>query len=236
LVDADLHQPSQQRLFALPNRFGLATLLTDDALQAEELLQTTETPGLSVLTSGPLPANPAALLGQKRMHNILTQLRHQADFIIFDIPPVNAAVDALLLANEVDGVILTLVAQRTRKQDIERTLEAFRRIDVEVIGTVMCDTSLQGTTRHFGFQEHPYPPEAPIPNGQIVSYQNGDGVTTNSSDHPATGQDNGSDHGATTNGALLPPQPPSLPANGPPPFMPKPPSTQPIRRNPLTRR
>jgi receptor protein-tyrosine kinase len=260
LVDADLHQPSQQRLFAMPNRFGLATLLADESLHPDELLQATEIPGLSILTSGALPANPAALLGQKRMHDILAQLRHQADFVIFDVPPVNAVVDALLLANEVDGVILTLVAQRTHKQDIERTLEAFRRIDVNVIGTIMCDAGSQGPSKFYGPVEEPAetPTDAPRPSGQIAAYQNGHSAAANGSDPALTGPDSGLDsrlgHSPAAHRDLSPTVSPLVspveprpfetppfetssppPANGVSPFSPKPP-THPIRRNPLTKR
>jgi capsular exopolysaccharide synthesis family protein len=266
LVDGDLHQPSQQRLFAMPNRFGLATLLADESLHPDELLQATEIPGLSILTSGALPANPAALLGQKRMHDILAQLRHQADFIIFDVPPVNAVVDALLLANEVDGVILTLVAQRTHKQDIERTLEAFRRIDVNVIGTIMCDAGSQAPSKFYGPVEEPVetpvnvPVAAPHASGQIAAYQNGHSAATHGSDPALNGLDSGLDgrldggmgHSPAAHrdlspnaSSIMPPiMPPSEPPFEPPPSPPAngvspfspKPPTHPIRRNPLTKR
>ncbi len=152
LIDADLHRPSQQRLFGLPNHFGLATLLSDETLQPEQVLQPTQTRGLFVLTSGPLPANPAALLGQKRMRMILNQLHLHADFVVFDVPPVNAVVDASLVANEVDGVIITVVAEQTRKQDVEQALQTFKRLDVEIIGTIMCNAAMPSASQQYGYQ------------------------------------------------------------------------------------
>lgn len=154
LVDADLHRPSQQRFFNLPNRYGLSTFLSDDTIHAKDLLQTSEISGLLVLTSGPIPPNPAALLGQHRLHNLLAQLRPHADLIIFDIPPINTVVDALLLANELDGVILTVVAKRTYKRDIEHSIEALERIDTEILGTVIASASAPAATHQSDYKAH----------------------------------------------------------------------------------
>lgn len=171
LIDADLHRPSQQRIFNLPNRFGLSTLLTDDTLLAEDLLQTTEIPGLSLITSGPLPANPAALIGAKRIRSIVAELRERADYVVLDVPPVNAVVDTLLLASEVDGVVLTLVAQQTRNQDIEKAIKAFQRLDVEIIGTVMSNANMQGPAHQYGYHTKPKSQDKVPPNRESAIAQ-----------------------------------------------------------------
>lgn len=199
LVDADLHRPSQQRIFGLTNHFGLATLLSDDTLQPTELLQTTDIPGLSVLTSGPLPANPTALLSSQHMRTILTQLRLQADLVVFDVPPVNAVVDASLVATEVDGVILTVVAERTRKQEAEKTIQILNRLDVQIIGTVMCSASMPTATQQYGYQARPKTQEVPQQKSEIVVYKHGnEGTQTLKNDTSAAS-------------ALLPKTPTRLP-------------------------
>ncbi len=63
LVDADLRKPGLHLMFDLPNIHGLTTLLRDDAVTIDAIAQATEQPNLRVLTTGPLPPNPAELLG-----------------------------------------------------------------------------------------------------------------------------------------------------------------------------
>ena len=79
LVDADLHRPRQHRLFGLPNNLGLTTALLDGDAGLANLLQATAIPGLSVLTTGPLPPNPAELLGSGRMRELIDALAARCD-------------------------------------------------------------------------------------------------------------------------------------------------------------
>lgn len=58
LVDADLRRPNQHKLFTLPNQTGLTSAIVSDDLDRQALLKPTPIPGLSVMTSGPLPPTP----------------------------------------------------------------------------------------------------------------------------------------------------------------------------------
>ena len=70
-VDADLRRPSLHRLFGLPNASGLTTMMLDDAALASPPLQAGPTANLRILTSGPLPPNPAELLAARRVDDVL---------------------------------------------------------------------------------------------------------------------------------------------------------------------
>src|SRR5262249_36299244 len=113
LVDADLHRPSQHRLFKLYNNIGITTALLAEQAEMEQLVQPTAVAGLRVLTSGPLPPNPAELLGSKRMQDLLARLKENADVVVIDSPPATAVVDSIILATETDGVILVIRANKT---------------------------------------------------------------------------------------------------------------------------
>ena len=63
LVDADLRKPAVHAVFDLPNTAGLTTMLRDDKVSLDTVAHVTEQPGLRILTSGPLPPNPAELVG-----------------------------------------------------------------------------------------------------------------------------------------------------------------------------
>jgi polysaccharide biosynthesis transport protein len=140
LLDADLHRPSQHRLFNLHNYFGVTTALLRKDGDIEQLLQSTNVPNLSVLTSGPLPPNPAELLGSRRMQEILTTLKGLADTVVIDSPPIAVVVDGLLLAAQVDGVLMVVRAGKTGRDEAKRSLAALRQAKAHILGAILFAT------------------------------------------------------------------------------------------------
>lgn len=147
LVDCDLRRPSLHEIFGVPNTAGLTSVMLDDAA-ATPPLRETGVPGLKLLTSGPLPPNPAELLASRRMADFIKLLREQADIVLFDAPPVIAVTDAAILASRVDGVLLVLNAGVTRREHAQRAKAALEKVNARLIGTVLnnvkLDTSLYG--------------------------------------------------------------------------------------------
>ena len=144
LVDTDLHKPRLHRLFGLRNNVGITTALLEEHPVADGLLQPTATPGLSVITSGPLPPNPAELLGSARMRELLAQLAELADTVLLDSPPAVALSDAAILSTQCDGVLLVFDAGATRREIARRSVEVLRRVNARVVGAVLNRMPLQG--------------------------------------------------------------------------------------------
>ncbi|MFQ5593419.1 MAG: CpsD/CapB family tyrosine-protein kinase [Anaerolineae bacterium] len=147
LVDCDLRRPSQHDIFGVSNTAGLTSVILDDTTSAAPLRET-GVAGLRLLTSGPLPPNPAELLGSRRMAGLIQTLREQADMVLFDAPPVIAVTDAAILASQVDGVLLVLNAGVTRREHAQRARAALDKVNARLVGTVLnnvkLDTSLYG--------------------------------------------------------------------------------------------
>jgi polysaccharide biosynthesis transport protein len=139
LVDADLHRPSQHRLFKIYNHIGVTTALLANHTALDQLLQPTIVPHLSVLTSGPLPPNPAELLGSRRMQELLAKLRERADVVVIDSPPIAAVVDSLILSTQVDGLLMVVRAGKTNRDAVKRSLNALRQVQANVLGIVFSD-------------------------------------------------------------------------------------------------
>src|SRR5262249_2721356 len=99
LVDADLRRPSQPTLWNVPNEHGLTSLMLDTAI-GEPPLQGSGVENLALLTSGPLPPNPADLFSTKRMDEIITALTGKAEYVLFDAPPVLAVTDTAILGSK----------------------------------------------------------------------------------------------------------------------------------------
>jgi len=148
LVDADLRRPSLHKVFGLANDTGLTTMMMDDAALASPPLMKTDVEGLSVLTSGPLPPNPAEVMGSRRMEQIIAALAERADQVLFDTPPVVAVTDAAVLATKVDGVVLVVSAGHTRRDHARTAVQRLQQINARLVGAVLTnvqvDTGLKG--------------------------------------------------------------------------------------------
>src|SRR5207253_1737837 len=109
-VDSNLRRPSLHLALGERNETGLTTLLLDDHPDIGGALRSTSWPNLLVLTSGPIPPNPAELLGSDNMERVLDRLRDTADLVLFDSPPCLVVADSSILGARVDGVILVVDA------------------------------------------------------------------------------------------------------------------------------
>ncbi len=155
LMDTDLHRPRLHRVFGLRNNTGLTTALINDTNgNLDDVLQSTSVPGLHVLTSGPLPPNPAELLGSKRMRELLAELHTRSDIVLLDSPPVTALSDAAVLAAQTDGVLLVLDAGKTRREVAKRAIEALGRVNARVIGALLNRMPSSGMGYYYYYYYH----------------------------------------------------------------------------------
>jgi capsular exopolysaccharide synthesis family protein len=156
LVDADLRRPRVHRIYNLPNRRGLTSLLLTDEPELDGMLQPGSTDGLWVLPSGPIPANPAELLASPHLDAILDKLRERFDTIIIDSPPVLAAVDSLVLASRVDGTMLVIDSAHTRAEPVRRATEALAKSGTRIIGGVLNNMSKRAGSYYYDYYYYRY--------------------------------------------------------------------------------
>lgn len=142
LVDADLRRPTVHEIFGLKNESGLTSLFIDKKSALNPSLQDVGVPNLQVLTSGPLPPNPAEVLGSKRMLEVIADLKTRADIILFDAPPVIAVTDATVLGTRVDGVLLVINSGHTRRESAKRAKAQLEKLNIRVVGAVLNGTSI----------------------------------------------------------------------------------------------
>jgi capsular exopolysaccharide synthesis family protein len=136
LIDADMRRPTLHKVLGLDNWTGLSrAVITQNGL--ETTIRPTEIPGLSVLTSGPIPPNPAELLGSARMVNLLRELEERFDMVIVDTPPVLAVTDACVLAPSVGGVVLVARSGQTDRRQLVRAKESLLAVKANLLGVVL---------------------------------------------------------------------------------------------------
>lgn len=137
LVDADLRQPSVHQIFNVANAHGLTTMLRNDRVSPDEVSHVSEQANLRILATGPLPPNPAELLGSHRMQAVLALLQQSADLVIFDSPPLQAVTDSAILSSFVDGTLFVVDARRSRRRTVRLATEALARAGANVVGAVL---------------------------------------------------------------------------------------------------
>jgi capsular exopolysaccharide synthesis family protein len=103
------------------------------------------------ISSGPLPPNPAELLGSQRMVEEIEYFKKRADIVIFDSPPVTAVTDACVLAPYMDGILVVVYinkATRTGARDAKSLLD---KVNAKILGVV-----INGVERRVGYYYHYY--------------------------------------------------------------------------------
>jgi polysaccharide biosynthesis transport protein len=161
IIDADLRKPRLHKLFSsLTNRVGLTNLLLADAdVDLDTLLQLTSVPNLRILTTGPLPPNPADVLNSPRMRDAISQLCGAADIVLIDAPPM-AVSDALIIASLVDGVMLVTTGGRTRSNELVTVVESLARSGTKLAGVVINRAQFEGESYYYQsyYNAHSDPP------------------------------------------------------------------------------
>ena len=135
LLDGDLRRPSVAKYFHLKDGLGLSEALVGQA-SVDDILQPVQ-PGLTALTSGAVPPNPAELLSSQRFPPILAALRERFDIIVVDAPPILPAADAAVLAAHADAVLLVVHAGKTTQNQFDRALGSLGQVRARVLGVVL---------------------------------------------------------------------------------------------------
>jgi succinoglycan biosynthesis transport protein ExoP len=137
LVDADLRKPGLHLVFDMPNSHGLTTLLRSDQVSLDEIAQAAEQDNLRVLTTGPLPPNPAELLGSQRMRAVVDRLAAGGDLVIVDSPPLQGVTDSAILSSFLDATVYVIGAGRGHRGAVRQGREELAKVGARMIGAVL---------------------------------------------------------------------------------------------------
>jgi capsular exopolysaccharide synthesis family protein len=154
LVDCDLRRPRLHLVFGRSNNFGMTNALIDANLE-QSIVSETEVPNLSLVTTGPIPPNPAELLHSEAFKSLLSRLKERFDRIVIDSPPIVPVTDATVLSTLVDGVIVVVRSSKTTKDLARRAIRSLRDVGGRVIGVVLNGANL-GDRGYAGYQYYYY--------------------------------------------------------------------------------
>ncbi|MBC7880428.1 MAG: polysaccharide biosynthesis tyrosine autokinase [Anaerolineae bacterium] len=136
IIDADLRKPRQHRIWNMTNGRGLTSGLVGEG-EWQQHVQSTSQDNLSILTSGPLPPNPVALLESKKMAALVEEARQHFDLVVIDAPPLTAATDGLVLSSLCDGLLLIVRPNIANKRVLAKIKQDFKQSRIKVLGQVV---------------------------------------------------------------------------------------------------
>ena len=136
VIDADMRRPNQHRIFGVANTAGLTTLLTRDTSDwksaAHEVIE-----GLWLVTSGPIPPNPADLLSSDRFRATVDMILASVDVVLIDTPPLLVVSDPLVVATKTDATLLVSRSGATRIETLKQSANLLHQNGVRLIGVAL---------------------------------------------------------------------------------------------------
>jgi polysaccharide biosynthesis transport protein len=136
LIDSDMRKPSLHRKMVVDNSIGLSNFLSG-AMTLLEVIRSSDIEGLSIITTGPLPPNPAELLHDQNMVKLLTYALEHFDQVIIDGPPVMGLADAPIISSLMEGVLLVVEAGVTRKGLAMNAVKRLRSAQANIVGVLI---------------------------------------------------------------------------------------------------
>lgn len=141
LIDADLRRPALARLLVEKATPGLSNVLAG-LVSPEEAIHKEVYQNLDIIFSGDVPPNPSELLGSERLQEMVEKLSHEYDYILIDTPPVNVVSDACIVANVLDGVLLLVRQDSSRKDEVKRAVSRLQLTGAKLLGFILNDATL----------------------------------------------------------------------------------------------
>lgn len=136
IIDGDMRKPTMHHTFNVPNTRGLSSVLTRQAI-LKTAIKATKVENLDILPCGPIPPNPAELLGSNSMDALIAQLKEMYDLIIVDAPPILSVTDGQILANKCEGTILVINSGETQKEKAVKAKELITQSKSRLIGAIL---------------------------------------------------------------------------------------------------
>ncbi len=157
LIDGDLRNASVHKRLRCGNEMGLSNYLSGSK-QPEEVVQSTDVEGLVLMSSGPLPPNPAELLTGPRLPSLLALASQSFDIVLIDGPPVMGLADAPLLSSAIQATLLVVAANETRRSTVKIALKRLQFARANIVGALLnkFDAKQTGYGYGYGYGDYEY--------------------------------------------------------------------------------
>ncbi|CEG28654.1 CpsD/CapB family tyrosine-protein kinase [Bacillus sp. B-jedd] len=140
LIDANLRNPILDFSFKVNNSIGLSTVL-NGRVRFEDAVADTGINGVDLLPSGPVPINPAELLGSVNMESLIHRLAGLYEVVLLDTSSILEISDAKILANQCDGLIIVIRSGKTKSEDMIKVKKQLKHCKTKLLGIILNETN-----------------------------------------------------------------------------------------------
>ncbi|MFH0788474.1 MAG: polysaccharide biosynthesis tyrosine autokinase [Pseudomonadota bacterium] len=154
LMDCDMRRPRLHKIFNCEKDRGISHVLIGE-VDWRRLKISTNIPNLDLLPSGPIPPNPAELLGSDRMKALLAEVTKEYDRVIIDSPPVVAVTDSILLSRFVEGVVVVIQTGVTTRDVLSNSIRQLKDVQAHILGVVLNAVNI-GKDSYYYYQYYYY--------------------------------------------------------------------------------
>jgi capsular exopolysaccharide synthesis family protein len=155
LVDANFRHPTQHEIFGLKNSVGLADVLNHTPNHRGAGCQATAVDGLSVLPSGPLPPDPARLLANSLLKDLVERLKVTSDIVVIDVPATFGLADTFVTTCVADALLFVVERGRVSRQDALQAKESLAASGVPMVGVVLNRATELPRAQTYAYYAHP---------------------------------------------------------------------------------
>jgi len=155
LIDGDMRRSRLHKVFKVRNINGLSSYLTGK-IDFEKAVQQTPVQNLYMISSGPIPPNPAELLNSQRMKTLIEEAKKSFDFVLIDSPPVLAVIDPIILSSMSDSTILVVRQGKTNKKAFVKAVEELQKGASRIIGVIFNEVKLSQSGKYYASGYYKY--------------------------------------------------------------------------------
>ncbi len=149
VISLDMRRPMLHRVFALTNKVGMSTVLSNNSELKEVIWEHKKIKNLDIITSGPIPPNPSELMQSGKLDNLLDELRESYDYIIIDAPPMGALTDAILLMKLADISLVVFRSEFSEKEYVKSLEDMIDSYELDHVGIVLNDVKAKNLSQSF---------------------------------------------------------------------------------------
>ncbi|MBS1793989.1 MAG: polysaccharide biosynthesis tyrosine autokinase [Acidobacteria bacterium] len=156
VIDADMRRPRLHTVFGISNAEGLSSVLSSEMRDTQilDIIQYDDDAKLHLMPSGPIPPNPAELIGSEQMVNMLKVLQQHFTHVVVDSPPIASFTDGVLVASMVDGVILVVHSGKSSRQVVRRSRQLLADVGAKIFGVVLNNVNLNSQDNYYYYQSY----------------------------------------------------------------------------------
>ncbi len=158
LVDADMRRPSINVKLGIKLTPGLSDLLGDTnsiTSAIQKYYSSTSEATFDIIPGGIIPQNPSELLNSRRMERLLSALSSAYDYLIIDLPPVGAVIDAVAVAKQTDGMIIVMRENNCPRGVLNDCVDQLKFAKVNILGFVV-NGALEGAGKKYQYSNYAY--------------------------------------------------------------------------------